>query len=100
MEKNSLQIIAGGNPKFTLGKLCITPNAKESLSHDDTLDALRRHAVGDWGNLDFEDKAANEAALQCGGRLFSAYISCSGARFWIITEADRSYTTILLPEDY
>jgi hypothetical protein len=62
-------------------------------------DLLRRHVRGDWGDLDLADKAANETALKHGGRILSAY-DTQGGRLWIITEADRSVTTILLPEEY
>jgi hypothetical protein len=85
---------------FPLGQTVITPNAAASVEHDDVLAALRRHASGDWGELGAEDRAANDRALVEGTRLLSAYRSRSGIRFWIITEADRSVTTILLPEDY
>ncbi len=64
------------------------------------LRALNRHLQGDWGTLDPEDIEANENALRNGGRLFSAYLTSAALKFWIITEADRSATTILLPEDY
>ena len=85
--------------KFPLGQVVITPNALEKLNSDDILNSLNRHVVGDWGELDEEDRQTNDEALQSGSRLLSAY--CSGsAKFWIITEADRSSTCVLLPEDY
>jgi len=59
-----------------------------------------RHQSGDWGNLDSEDRNSNDQALARGGRIFSAYNATDGTKFWIITEADRSVTTVLLPEDY
>jgi len=62
--------------------------------------ALQRHVRGDWGNLDDEDKQANEDALHRGSRLLSSYQTSQNVKFWIITEADRSVTTVLLPEDY
>ena len=61
---------------------------------------LRRHVAGDWGDLDEADRQENEKSLKNGFRLLSAYRSITGIRFWIITEADRSLTTVLLPEDY
>ena len=61
--------------------------------------ALYRHSVGDWGDLDDEDKASNDAAVKDGGRLLSAYM-VDDRTIWIITEADRSVTTMLFPEDY
>jgi hypothetical protein len=84
---------------FSLGQVAITSNASLRLSTEEVLRALHRHACGDWGNLCPEDTLANDAALQQGGRLFSAY-GQGEDRFWIITEADRSVTTVLLPEDY
>ncbi|MCC7019995.1 MAG: hypothetical protein IT332_09590 [Ardenticatenales bacterium] len=64
------------------------------------LSYLRRHVVGDWGDLGAVDKAANEDALTTGARLFSAYTLPTDDRLWIITEADRSVTTLLLPLEY
>ena len=64
---------------------------------------LRRHLAGDWGDVDDEDKAMNDAALVDGSRLLSAYHvgdSQTPIKFWIITEADRSFTTLLLPNEY
>ncbi|MFL5241539.1 MAG: hypothetical protein ACJ8FY_05480 [Gemmataceae bacterium] len=84
---------------FPLGQLVTTGNAAVRLSTEEVLTGLRRHACGDWGDLSPEDTLANDSAVQQGGRLFSAY-GFGAARFWVITEADRSVTTILLPEDY
>jgi len=61
---------------------------------------LKRHAYGDWGEMEEEDKRTNDDALNEGGRLFSAYTLSTGERLWIITEADRSTTTLLLPMEY
>lgn len=88
------------DPKFTLGKLVATPNALERITHKEILCALGRHVSGDWGEVDAHDKEANDTALKEGTRLLSAYTSQSGTKFWIITEADRSATIVLLPEDY
>jgi len=85
--------------KFPLGQVVITPNALEKLKSDDILNALNRHVVGDWGDLEEEDRQTNDEALQSGDRLLSAYRS-GDTKFWIITEADRSSTCVLLPEDY
>jgi hypothetical protein len=87
-------------PKFPLGQLNATANAVAQIPHEDIAHALSRHLQGDWGEMDLDDLRANENALLHGGRLFSAYTTARTVRFWIITEADRSYTTILLPEDY
>jgi hypothetical protein len=64
------------------------------------LRALGRHVTGDWGNVCSEDAEANDAAVGERARLLSSYTSDEGVRFWIITEADRSLTTVLLPEEY
>lgn len=85
--------------RFPLGQLAITANASMRLSTEEVLTALRRHASCDWGYLCPEDTLANDTALHQGGRLFSAYGQGEG-RFWVITEADGSVTTVLLPEDY
>jgi hypothetical protein len=86
--------------KFRLGHLVSTPNALSRLTHEDILSGIRRHQAGDWGEVDPDDWKANERALVEGTRLFSVYRSTSGIRFYVITEADRSSTTVLLPEDY
>lgn len=86
---------------FKLGKTVITVNAKERLDSESVAKVLLdRYVNCDWGELCEEDKQTNEEALKYGGRLFGAYSDVNGTRFWIITEADRSYTTVLLPEDY
>jgi hypothetical protein len=85
--------------RFPLGQVVATGNASLRLSTEEVLNALARHASGDWGDLCAEDTLANFHALAQGGRLFSAYGE-GETRFWIITEADRSVTTVLLPDDY
>jgi hypothetical protein len=87
-------------PKFPLGRIVATPNALHDVPNEEIVSALSRHVQGDWGTLDKEDWSANERALLQGGRLFSAYQSSQNIKFWIITEWDRSVTTVLLPEDY
>lgn len=86
--------------KFSLGRLVATPHAISSLSPENIRNALRRHAIGDWGYLSEEDRLANEQALLGGERLLSVYRSEAGVKFYVITEWDRSVTTVLLPEDY
>jgi hypothetical protein len=88
------------NEKFDLGKVVITPNAMGVLNGLSIDDAIERHQSGDWGEMCGEDVQTNNRALKNGGRLFSAYKDVNDIKFWIITEADRSVTTILLPEDY
>jgi len=85
---------------FQLGQTVITANALRHVHPVDVVVALKRHAGGDWGDLCPEDKAENELSVMEGSRLLSAYSDRSGTKFWIITEADRSVTTVLLPEDY
>jgi hypothetical protein len=85
---------------FPLGQTVITRNALNTLNPQDVCRALTRHAQGDWGNCCPQDSEANNEALKEGSRLLSVYRDRNGEKFWIITEADRSATTILLPEDY
>lgn len=86
--------------RFPLGDVLATPGALEVLSQEEIACCLTRHASGDWGDLCREDRDANDRALVEGGRLFSAYHSQGAVKFWIITEADQSATTVLLPEEY
>lgn len=91
---------AKSNLPLTLGKTVITANAKNILSDLDIATALSRHQSGDWGELCEEDREVNEDALENGFRIMSVYKSENGIKFWVITEADRSCTTVLMPEDY
>jgi hypothetical protein len=86
--------------KFAFGRLVATPSALQQIPEEEILRALSRHLEGDWGTLESDDWKANQRALEGGGRLFSEYHSVQNVKFWIITEADRSVTTVLLPEDY
>ena len=86
--------------KFPLGRLVATPNALQTIPAEELLAALRQHATGDWGQMTVHDWEANELALTDGSRLFSVYRTSAGVKFWIITEADRVSTTVLLPEEY
>ena len=85
--------------KFPLGQTVITANAQATLNPDDVRHGLERHASGDWGELCPEDALSNADALKHGGRLMSVY-GQGKTRFWIITECDRSVTTVLMPIDY
>jgi hypothetical protein len=89
-----------GGPKFALGGTYSTPGAIEALTPAEMQTFLSRHHRGDWGDLDEEDKEANDQSLINGSRLLSAYHSAKGIKVWIITEADRSATTVLLPSEY
>lgn len=86
--------------KFRLGHIVITPNALSQLAPEDILAAIQRHQAGDWGEVSSHDHAENELSLKQGFRLLSVYRAQTGVRFWVITEADRSVTTLLMPEDY
>lgn len=86
--------------KFELGRTVITAHAKARHTEAFVQSCLARHHSGDWGDLDPEDVAANEAALEHGERLLSSYVHPENGKLWIITERDRSVTTALLPSDY
>ena len=85
--------------KFSLGQIVMTTNAAGQLQLNDIYKSLSRHAAGDWGEVCEADRQENELSLKEGYRLLSVYRS-GDTKFWIITEADRSVTTVLLPEDY
>ena len=87
-------------PFFPLGQTVITRNALHTLDQYSVLDCLIRHAQCDWGDVSDGDREENNISLQEGFRLFSVYSDSQGQKFWIITEADRSATTVLMPEDY
>ena len=90
-------------PLFSLGQVVATPGAIDAAKEADiSLDVLiRRHNGGDDGDLSDEDREANKLALKDGSRIFSAYVlPKTGERIWVITEADRSSTCCLTPEDY
>lgn len=89
----------GSEPKVPLGQILITPGVGEALNAADVIRALKRHQTGDWGDVDEEDARENERSLEEGLRLLSVYRS-GATTFWVLTEADRSATTVLLPEEY
>lgn len=88
--------------KFSLGHIVATPGALAELnrSGDNPARYLARHQSGDWGDVPPEDAAENELSLRQGFRILSSYRLRTGTKIWILTEADRSATTILLPEEY
>ena len=96
------QGIGGSPPLFPLGDLVATPNALNSLRNCGItpMGLIARHGIGDWGDLPLIDVQANFDALRRGGRLLSSYLLAGGTKVWVITEADRSMTTILLPSEY
>src|SRR5882672_8472009 len=87
---------------FPLGHLYATPGVIQAVvtAGDNVFPYLTRHARGDWGEVNEYDWRANDAALRSGTRLLSAYRLRDSTRIWIVTEADRSGTTILLPDEY
>ena len=89
-------------PLFSLGQIVATPGALEALARANQQSEyfLDRHVSGDWGELSNEDKAENEYSLQHGFRILSSYKTATGEKLWLITEADRSVTTLLLPDEY
>lgn len=91
---------SGERVRFLLGETLLTQGALAILAPDEANFALSRHQRGDWGDIPKVDREENELSVREGFRILSVYRSCSGVRFWVITEADRSSTTILLPEEY
>ena len=85
---------------FQLGKIRITATAASTVNPEDVDRALARHAQGDWGECCRADREENDLSLREGFRLMSVYRDRDKTTFWIITEADRSGTTVLLPDDY
>ena len=102
MQPHSNSNQEAGATRFALGQTVITPGAEEALDNagQTPSDFLRRHMAGDWGELSDDDVKENELSLEQGLRLLSRYETAKGERIWIITEADRSATTILLPIEY
>ncbi len=86
--------------RFPSGSIVATPGVLAVTSSQQLLEALERHLTGDWGDVSAEDAQANEDAVMQGYRVFSVYQMDDDNRFWIITEADRSSTCVLLPSDY
>lgn len=88
--------------RFPLGRVGATPGALCALEQAGQMPAafLDRHMNGDWGDVPEEDKQENEFSVAHGLRILSAYTTSAGEKIWIITEADRSYTTLLLPREY
>ena len=88
--------------RFPVGQIVATPGALAALEEaaDNPALFLRRHVTGDWGEVDEHDRNENEFSVEHGFRLLSAYTLSNGTKLWIITEADRSATTLLLPSEY
>ena len=83
--------------KFILGEIVITPAALHALPAEEIYRGIDRHVCGDWGEMSDADRAENEFALLHGFRLLSVYETKCGVGFWVLTEADRTVTTVLLP---
>jgi hypothetical protein len=91
-----------GKALFSLGQIVSTPGALQAMQEagQDGLALLQRHVTGDWGDLCQEDKDENDFSVARGFRILSAYTLLTDVKVWIITEADRSASTFLLPEEY
>jgi hypothetical protein len=89
-------------PRFALGYVVATPGAVKAFSRtgEEARSFINRHAAGDWGDLDREDTAENELSVSQGFRILSSYRLSDGTKIYVITEADRSSTCVLLPEEY
>ena len=87
---------------FALGQTVMTPGVADLAARGilNPVDLLARHAGGDWGDIAIEDRGLNEQALLVGARVFSVYKVAPAVTVWIITEADRAATTLLLPDEY
>jgi hypothetical protein len=86
--------------RFRVGRIVCTANILAQVPNEDILEGIKRHQAGDWGDVGEQDGAKNELALKQGLRLWSVYHTTAGVKFWIITEADRLTTTVLLPAEF
>src|SRR5450830_461123 len=102
MTDNSKTSLVKSKPMFALGQVVATPGALDALTKIgiEPLELIHRHVTGDWGDLCAEDRHQNLFAIRSGLRIFSSYKISAKTKIWIITEADRSATTLLLPEEY
>lgn len=90
--------------KFDLGQVVMTRTINDIVAENvqfakDVANAINRYVKCDWGSMDLEDIDSNDAAVESGDRILASYETCRG-KIWIITEADRSYTTVLFPDEY
>jgi hypothetical protein len=97
-----MKMLPEQQPRFALGQVVATQGALDALreANQSPFELLTRHVAGDWGEVSAEDKAENEFSVQRGLRILSAYTLTTGVKLWLITEADRSATTLLLPDEY
>ena len=100
--QSMVKINSTSRPRFLLGHIVATPAALAAFANsgDSAHGLLMRHVTGDFGTVGKEDWQANDDAIANGDRVFSAYLLKDGEKVWVITEADRSSTTLLLPEGY
>lgn len=89
-----------GRPKVELGKTVMTLGVSEGIAPNEVFKALQRNESGDWGEVKSEDRESNEEALKSGDRLLSIYKDSNGTRFYVMTEANRSVTTVMLVSEY
>ena len=87
-------------PKLSLGEIHVTLGAAAKIPTEDIAECVRRHGRGDWGEIDVADRELNDQRLRNGGPIASIYTASNGLKFYVLTEADRSLTTVLLPEEY
>lgn len=100
MDETSMKLDELPGAKFRLGKIALTREVTMEATPLEVVEALYRHVTGDWGEVCEEDRRENELSLREGFRLMSVYRSTGGTKFWVITEHDRSATTVLLPDGY
>jgi hypothetical protein len=100
MTDNKMRLPQSTQPRLTLGQVVMTRGIEGVLTKQEIQTALYRHRCGDWGMVTPFDWDENDQAMNTGCRVLSAYESSTGVKFWIITEWDRSVTTVLLPEEY
>ncbi len=102
MTDNHAEMLKMPGVKFSLDQLVATPGAVQAIDESGQSPDffLEKHLSGDWGEVDSEDSQLNDQALMDGSRILSAYSTLKGKKLWVITEADRSVTTILLPDEY
>ncbi len=92
--------MSASNGRFPLGRLVVTPAAIGAVSRDMLFQFIERHLSGDWGDVSENDARSNEYALRHELRIISIYLTPSGERIMVLTEADRSATTILMANEY
>jgi hypothetical protein len=101
-QTNMVASADNNRPLFPLGQIVATPGALEALSQsgESAMKFIKRHVCGDWGDVGLEDWQTNVWAVANEARLLSAYKTKFGVKLWVITEADRSSTCLLLPDEY